>query len=202
MPPLTLELFHRYEIQQKEPSIWVALHTRGPSLAETVLEDHSKPLVTRSEILQRLLKACTVFEQALLRLRNLHRLVVDSHQYEYCNWIGYGWRCKRWLIHPEVAPLAFLLRVLGRRSYYSNSLTSLQMTLDCKIEWSLDDLPLAWISPESIGYEDDEENRNEDAEENRNEDGEENDDEDDNEDDEGNNDEDDDGVRLRTLQKV
>lgn len=65
------------------------------------------------------------------------------------------------------------------------------------MQWSLHDLPLAWMSPESIGYEDDDENRNEDDEENDNEDDEENededDDEDDNENDEGNNDEDDDG---------
>lgn len=119
--------------------------------------------------MRRLRKACLDLEEALLNLPNLQQLRIDHGVYEAVHdayWRGYHFMDYNFTglfrlpdVAQEAAPIAFLLRILGKRNLSNNSLTSLRLTLDCEMWWSLQNLEVAWISPEDGEYEDDEQDQ-------------------------------------------
>lgn len=120
--------------------------------------------LTWRQQLRRLQKACFDFEKALLSLPNLQQLRID-HNVTNAIYTSY-WRRYYFTDRnfsgmeffsdagSDVAPIAFLLQILGKRNSSYDSLTSLRLNLDCEMWWNLKDLEFAWSSPENGQYED------------------------------------------------
>lgn len=160
-------LFQEYEAQRNEPLLYDCLHAPGSSNFGCVLAapQHrhtsiSRRLRSTAGKLRRFQQACSGFEEALQKFRNLQKLEVDlslSHSDEVLYWhlhtidVEYGdfyGVDEEQAIAEEAAPLAFILRALGKRSASSNSLVSLELRLIGDPWWGLQDLEEPWIPPE------------------------------------------------------
>ncbi|KAF4545855.1 uncharacterized protein LTHEOB_4507 [Lasiodiplodia theobromae] len=118
---------------------------------------------------RRLQRACVDFEEALLSLRNIRQLRVCIKGREsghFLHWRGYVFDVSYatcfgldWdmAIAEEIAPLAFILRILGKRNSSSDSLTSIRMHLNGDKWWGLQDIDYAWTAPNADEYEDEDE---------------------------------------------
>lgn len=174
------QLFKEYEAQRREKSLYTALHADAVDFWLRYYKERveQNPSVVGSGVIRlvaptcRLRKACTDFEKALLKLRNLKEVqVCFTRRDDFCffNWRNhefcdidicygkfYGLRKNR-AIEEEAAPLAFLFPALGKRNSSSNSLTSLRLDLRMDSWWGLQDLLATWILEEDEEEEEDEE---------------------------------------------
>lgn len=132
------ELFRDYETQRLEPTLYDMLHE----------PEHSR--VSRLDLSQlapgnprRFQQACVDFEDALLTLPNVQRLSVflstDFRWHGHCFFESDD----SVRVEERAAPLAFVLRALGERSVYSNSVVSIDLK-HCEPQWGLQDLDRAW----------------------------------------------------------
>lgn len=159
-------LFREYEAQRNEPLLYDCLHAPGSSNFGCIpaAPQHRHTYISRLRStagkLRRFQQACSGFEEALQKFRNLQQLEVDlslSHSDDVISWrlhtidVEYGdfyGVDEEQAIAEEAAPLAFILRALGKRSASSNSLVSLGLELTGDPWWGLQDLEEPWIPPE------------------------------------------------------
>lgn len=131
------------------------MHTAWVQNQSGLVTKHKPPTYLR-----RLQQACAEFEDALLKLPNITELWA---KFSGDDVNGYLWR-DAYFSGPfpvtfavpcedrpkEVAPLAFLLRALGKRNHFSSSLVSINLCLGDELRWTLSDLCRAWSKEDSF----------------------------------------------------
>lgn len=156
-------LFQEYEAQRNEPLLYDCLHAPGSSILGCVPAAPQSRytsisrLETTIETLRRFQQACSGFEEAVQKFRNLQGLHVEfdlSHCDDEIYWRDHTIDVKydhfygideEQAIAEEAAPLALILRALGKRSASSSSLVSLTLELTGDPWWGLQDLEDPWI---------------------------------------------------------
>lgn len=135
--------FQEYEAQRTEPTLYHCLHTAYSQTQDGLGAEHESP----PGDLRRFQKACIGFEEALLKLPNLHGFLANFPPGFF--WHGYhfneGYEFSGREVSEQVAPLAFALRTLGKRNAVSSSLASMKLYLCESSLWGLEALDQAWI---------------------------------------------------------